>query len=436
MTTAPRRLVVHALPGAHARALAEGLAGLADDRRAQQDPMPADAAARSLAADTDATLCIIYEDPVRALCTAMSARADIAAFLEDWTASAGQALDLHRRNRRRSVIFEAGHLQRYAAAALSRLGLGGDSRTLGDIADTAPPPAPLAYVLAQAALAETGDAQAAHEELAASAQILSNDDELTSSDMALQAYAAWQDSLDKAADMPGLRTQCAELESRLAAAEDISDKATEANRDLSRRLEETSARATLLEAQQAEMVSDIEALEAALKTARDDAGAAEASRQALSRTLEETTARAEALETRQAALLSDMKALEQALETARSAADAAQESRHALSQTLAEKSAEADLLRAQQAEMVTDMEELEHRLEATDGARAQAIAERDQKTAALDAAVQTSEHTAAELSARTEDLDHARREIDRIMGSRSMRLTRPLRRLSEMFRRR
>lgn len=402
MTTAPPRLVVHALPGNHARDVAQGLVQATKDSTTPAELVSADIAGQHIDEAADALLCLVYEDPIHALGKAMSAKADVTAFLRDWTSSAVQSLDLHRRNRRRSVIFEAGHLQRYAAAGLARLGIDADSRALGDLTGTPAPLAPLDYILAQAVLAEAEDAQVACEELHASAQILSNEAGLTPANMALQAYKALHDTLENAAEHQR--------------------QARDTEQELRQTLEEKTAYADLLSAQQSDMVSDIEALEQELEDIR--------------MRIEESEGRLQAEQDARAQLIT-----------------AHDQETSQLKQAIEEKSASADVLRAQQSDMISDMEALEQKLEdmrlrseesesrlqaelkAQQDAGNQLVIARDQKTSELKQALETLEHTSADLSCRDAELDEARREIDRIMNSRSMRLTGSLRRLSGLFRR-
>ena len=361
MKTTPL-LVVHVLPGDHAHAIAHALAAASQGDGAQSAPVSVESAGQHIAENPEAALCIVYQDPIPALCAAMSAKADPAVFLQDWRSCAEQALALHRRNRQRSVIYESGHLQRFAAAGLARLNIDADSRKLGEIADRAPPPAPLNSLLARAILAEDTAAQAAYEELSASAQVLSNEDNLPPPNMALTAYATLQSQTE----------------------------------DLGRQLDEKTARIDLLVAQQAELTSNLQTLE---KTLAQNTEAFAREKADFQTQLEEKTARNSLLLEQQAAMVADLNLLEKELEAAKSAQN-----------------------------------ELTIRLNAEKHAKDHVTRERDQKVAELKATMETHDQTATALVQRDAELAAAHAEIDRIMNSRSMRLTRSLRSLSSLLR--
>lgn len=430
MTNDSPRLVVHALPGAQARKIATALTGLIGPDGTEQGPaLSAQDAARQLSADPEARLCLLYEDPVRALCAAMSAQEDIAAVLQNWTAATGQALDLHRHNRKRSTIYEAAHLQRFAAAGLARLGVEADSRLLGDIPDTAPP-SPLAYIMAQAILAEDQDARAAHDELVASTQTLSNEEDPAPADLALQAYAALRDKQDTV--------------------ESLQRQAMDTSHDLGQQLARKTAHVELLLSHQADIVADMEELRDGLQTsaltAEQEAEQEKAGLQAQLQTASDAHAQ---LMAQQAAMIADMEELQEKLEQN---GRAAEQEKAGIREKLDAASARNSLLADQQAAMLSDMQKLEQemdarevramgiqhslrvQLKAVEETRDRVLLERDQRTAELKAALETQAQTAAALTRRDEDLTMARREIDRIMGSRSMRLTGSLRKIAGLLR--
>lgn len=369
MNTAPARLVVHALPSEFAQEIARNLINIAESDDEQREPISVDAASQYLAEKSDATLCIIYQDPISALCTVMSANDDIASFLRNWTFCARQALQLHRRNRKRSMIIEAGHVQRFAAAGLARLNIEADSRRLREITAELPSPNPLDYILAKAILVENTEAQAAHDELSASAQALSNEDGIIPADIALQAYATQKE---------------AEI----------------TNQGFKQKLDEKTARVELLLAQQADMIADMDVLEKALQ---QNTESSMREKDELQKQLKEETSRNSLLLAQQVAMICDMDTLERELETAN-----------------------------------TRVERIQHefsiQLKAANQAKDHITAERDQKTTELTAALETQNQAAADLAHRNDELAAAHAEIDRILNSRSMRLTQSLRSFANLLR--
>ena len=370
MKIAPHRLVVHALPSEFAQEIARTLSNIAESDNQQREPISVDAASQHLAEKSDATLCIIYQDPIYALCTVMSANDDIASFLRNWTFCARQALQLHRRNRKRSIIIEAGHMQRFAAAGLARLNIEADSRRLREITAELPSPNPLDYILAKAILVENAEAQAAHDELSASAQALSNEDGIAPANMALQAYATQKEQ--------------AEI----------------ANQEFKQKLDEKTARVELLLAQQADMIADMDVLEKALQ---QNTESSLREKDELQKQLKEETSRNSLLLAQQAAMICDMDTLESELETANTRVERIQQ-------------------------------EFSIQLKAANHAKDHITAERDQKAAELTAVLETQNQAAADLAHRNDELAAAHAEIDRILNSRSMRLTQSLRSFANLFR--
>ncbi|MEL7090191.1 MAG: hypothetical protein AAFN94_00515 [Pseudomonadota bacterium] len=324
MTTAAPLLAVHALPGPHGFDLARALAQIAADPDTGNgaDPLSLPEIEAHLAADPAHRICILYVDPVRVLCAAMTADQDPATVLEAWTDAARDALHLHRRNRRRSMIFEAGHLQRYAAIGLDRLQITADSQSLSAVTDATPAPAPLHALLARALLAETPQARAAAEELEASAQLLSNDDPTGSATMALAAYQDLQAQGDAA--------------SQARAAQDQAQKAHKA--DTARLEQARAALAAELAALQAELADSqslikdkthqLETVQAKLEAATAAADALRKDRAADQAQLATLTAKVDSL-TRQAArdsaaqqeMMQEMTAQRQAHSAALAASD-------------------------------------------------------------------------------------------------------------------
>ncbi|WOI31297.1 coiled-coil domain-containing protein [Sulfitobacter dubius] len=370
MKTAPARLVVHALPSEFAQKIARTLVNIGESDDEQREPISVDAAGKYLAEKSDATLCIIYQDPISALCTVMSANDDIASFLRNWTFCARQALQLHRRNRKRSMIIEAGHVQRFAAAGLARLNIEADSRRLREITAELPSPNPLDYILAKAILVENAEAQAAHDELSASAQALSNEDGIAPTNMALQAYATQKEQ--------------AEI----------------ANQGFKQKLDEKTARIELLLAQQADMIADMDVLEKALQ---QNTESSLREKDELQKQLKEETSRNSLLLAQQTAMICDMDTLEREMETANTRGERIQH-------------------------------EFSIQLKAANQAKDHITAERDQKAAELTAVLETQNQATADLAHRNDELAAAHAEIDRILNSRSMRLTQSLRSFANLLR--
>ena len=380
MNTASGRLVVHALPGDHGQNLAKALADIATGGPAGLVSL--DEAALHLARDPAHRLCILYVDPVRVICAAMADNQDLERAVEAWTAQARAALGLHRRNRRRSMIFEAGHLQRYAATALDRLDIETDSRALGTITDTAQPPTPLNYILARSLLNEMTEAKTAAEELNASTQILSNEEGLTSETLALEAYQDLQDKIGDAAHLPALRAEISDLKTALTVLKAEHDAALAQARDKTHALETVQSQ---LEAQAA----DKKAIAAARDALTADKAEMQAQAAALREEIDAKSAQIANLEIQRAATTAEMEALGTKLGVLTDQAGRNSKARE---------------------QMELEMASQRHA----------------QKTI-LDTTYNKLEQTTAALSEREAALADAQAHIEHIMNSRSMRLTRPLR---------
>lgn len=384
MNTASGRLVVHALPGDHGQNLANALADIATDGTVEHVSL--DQAALHLAQDPENRLCMLYVDPVRVICAAMADNQDLEQVIEAWTAQARAALSLHRRNRRRSMIFEAGHLQRYAATALDRLGIETGSKTLGTITDTSQPPTPLNYILAQSLLTEMTEANTAAEELGASTQILSNEEGLASQTLALEAYRDLQDKVSDAAHLPGLRAEISDLKTALTALTTQHDTA----------LAEISDKTRALETIQSQLKAET-ADKTAIATARD------------------------ALSTQLAANTAEMQAQAVAL---REEIDAKSVQIANLDMQRAATAAEMDALGIKLG-LLTDQAGRDSK--ARKQMELEMVAQRTAQKTILNTTHSKLEQTAAALAARETALADAQAHIEHIMNSRSMRLTRPLR---------
>jgi DNA repair exonuclease SbcCD ATPase subunit len=413
MNTAPPRLVVHALPGGHALDLAQALVGAETGKEAL--PVSLDEAAEHLARNPEHRLCILYLDPVRMICTAMTQGGDLAEALGAWTTKAHAALTLHRRNRRRSIIFEAGHLQRYAAAGLDRLGIKTDSRTLGTIADTTPPPAPLHYLLAQSLLNETPAAKAAAAELDASAQILSNEEGMNAKARALEAYEDLQGKMKDAARLPVLLDEVSQLQTQVAAETGRAGEAGKEVQTLRKTLAEEAARNDRLSAEHTSLTSENEALKGSLDQERQ-------AKEARIKELERST-------------------------SAERASLAAEHDRlmASLRQQIDTKAAQIATLEAQVSARGADMAMLETKIsvlteQTTRDRKAQEqmlqemTSQQDAHRVILNSISKRLEGTTQELSARRAALTEVQAYIDHLMKSRSMRLTRPLRAVGRFLR--
>lgn len=245
------RIVVHAFPGVQAQKIASAVNSLiGSDVTAKGFAESSYAAHQRLSADPELKLCVFYEDPIQSICAAMSARVDIPASLVEWANAARDVLVLHRRHRKRSMIFQIDHLQRYAAAGLARMGIEGDSQTLSDTQNSTIPLSPLQRILAQAILAEDQEAQLLYDELVASSQILSNEDAPPQTEFALKAYAELGVELDA---REALKTQASDLEAlRKIQISSEQDKA-----EIQAKLDAMTQRSARLAALQESMLSDM-----------------------------------------------------------------------------------------------------------------------------------------------------------------------------------
>ena len=198
------RLILRARPDTEAARILESLqeiaAGTDDavDLRVCHDP---DMAQGLLRPDDAAILCQIYTAPERALCRAIQQEQDPDDALADWADDAREILALHRRNRRRSLLFEAAHLCRYSDTGLARLGLSSGSRILSGALGDPPMSDPVLDLVVQFHLQARSDVRELREELDASAQLLSNDAVLApplSAELALHTYRTQKERLVRA----------------------------------------------------------------------------------------------------------------------------------------------------------------------------------------------------------------------------------------------
>jgi hypothetical protein len=190
------RLIIWVRPETEAALIAERLQQIAagSDERVKVEICPdPDTAQALLRSDGAAILCQIYTSPERFLSRAVRDGDNLKAALGKWMDEARKMLALHRQNRGRSLLFEALHLCRYSDTGLARLGFSSGSVILNTALEDVPQGAPLQWLIAQAHLQSRPDVVDLREELDASAQLLSNDAALVpplSAELALQDYRA------------------------------------------------------------------------------------------------------------------------------------------------------------------------------------------------------------------------------------------------------
>ncbi len=375
------RLIIWVRPDTEAALMAERLQQIADspDERVKveicPDPQTAEAMLRS---DGAAITCQIYTSPERFLSRAVRDGGDLKAALGTWADEARKMLALHRQNRGRSLLFEALHLCRYSDTGLARLGFSSGSVILSATLEEEPQGSPLQWLIAQAYLQSRPDVVDLREELDASAQLLSNDASLVpplSAELALQDYRAQALRLAEAQherDSAKSQTQ-ASLESlKVLRAETASQEAS------------LEARAAEIEALRAERYS------LSVRLAEQD---------------ESLQARAEEIE---------------ALRTERGSLNARLAEQDA---SLQARAAEITSLRTDLAGLNAALGAVQKDINRVSKERDLGFKKRDGRIAELNEALKTGKGQVQALEG----------EIQRIMNSRSIRITAPLRRLWALF---
>ena len=392
----------------------------------------ADTAALVATLDRDPAtrLCQLYTAPERLLSLAIAEEKPVEPLLEEWVREATDLLSLHRRNRQRSTIFEAAHFLRYPEVGLARLDL--PSPDQPPLSPPPPPPAiaPVFDLIARARVHAHPDANRLREELEASAETLSNDampDPLLVADLALQHHRAQTLQLAEAElarvstqeQNRLLRTSFATLrgEADRQAAE-LRHKVQEVERFRQARVEDVRTRdahiAQLKEALKA-MAADSEAYrsrsQSDLKARDTQARDALTTREARISELEAALRAAGGVEAR---LTQDIRALRTQVKSLSHAEATARQKIAAAQQTI-------DKLNEKAARTAAKTKDLGAKL---DGLR--------QRKRSLRATLRTERRATLESRETAQQLTQ---EIDRILNSLSMRLTKPLRWISARIRR-
>ena len=159
-----------------------------------QDTASARAALRE---NAETSLCVLYTAPDLHLGRVIERSDEGAVTLEKaaelWDKEVRAVLNLHRQNRQRCLLFESSHFRRYSETALARLGLQGgqnsslDPDTIWDSLDL-----PVLTLVANTHLHNLPELRALNEELAASTQLLSNDETLTDTLPTIEALRSLQ----------------------------------------------------------------------------------------------------------------------------------------------------------------------------------------------------------------------------------------------------
>jgi hypothetical protein len=451
-------VTIHALPVGGAEAVARAIADRVAPKAAILRQAPAGDGRQA-----QGPLCILYEAPESVLAAALRDGGDAHELLTTWVAAARDALALHRRDRARSMVIEIGHLLRFADVGLARMGIHEGSEALRRAAPPREDPGAVPRAVAKALLQEAPVAQALAEELAASAQALSNTRETVRTAEIRAELTGLYERADRARALRD-ELDCARAEAEAARqaheareAEHARDKArldeqTEAmTADIARlevelsRQQAEARRADARSAAQAEaMTADLAKLEAELSRQRDQAHRANARAAEAAEKAQQASAEIARLEAALAAREGDLAGI-----TAE---------RDARGNEVARLRAERRRLGEEAEKRARAMAEDMARLETTLAMREATLAAREAETTRAKGERQRAEARAVKIAAdkdaeikrlgarlakrdgdlrrRSAEAAKLRAEVERIMSSRSVRATAPLRRVFHLLRRR
>lgn len=425
MSSPSTDLVICASPDTTATSLAAFLSEIAPGATTLTLAATPQDAQTALEGNAQARLCLICTAPEEALALLLPEAETSRTALEAWMSAARDMLGLQRRHRAHSLLFDTRHLVRFWAQGLARLELPGELSATH--LPPLPAPDPNLQLIADRFIARTPAAKALGQELRASAQILSNDDDVSGfipTDLALSAYLGLTTQLDEARlALQKNEIDAAQTETMLTEMRNAEAASQQAIAALAADLEkEQTAKAEL-----AATIGDLKARQSAsLAALQTDIGRLKDTNAALRRQKEHALETASQAETRLVAEIDRRQGLEEQLEEVRKARN-----------TLAYQAAQLDSVKADAQAAHRANNALTARLSSAEAETRSARKAADALKASVDELEALRKKSAATIKQRNALLYRLKKlqeEHDNLRNSRTQRLTRPLRRLARVFR--